>query len=191
MNTGMQDAFNLSWKLNLIANGIAKPSLLDSYSVERSAVGDMVLRNAGRLTEAAVTRNPLAQRLRNTVVKFALGFPTVGHIVADTMAELNIGYPESPLSVAGSLHAHGIKPGARWPEKLPGDTSMSRFSAIGPADAVADLVAKFPKLVEAAASSKRADPRDLIVVRPDGYVGFAGAASDHAGAEAYLRSVAA
>ena len=40
MNTGMQDAFNLSWKLAMVARGIAKPSLLDSYSVERSAVGD-------------------------------------------------------------------------------------------------------------------------------------------------------
>jgi 2-polyprenyl-6-methoxyphenol hydroxylase-like FAD-dependent oxidoreductase len=189
MNTGMQDAFNLSWKLNLVINGIAKPSLLDSYSVERSAVGDMVLRNAGRLTEAAITRNPIAQKMRNTVVKFALGFPLIGHIVADTMSELNIAYPESPLSVAGALHTHGVKPGMRWPEKLAADTSTSRFSAIGPAAAVAELAAKFPKLVEAA-SSTHADARDLILVRPDGYVGFAGAASDRVGAEAYLRKIA-
>ena len=59
-----------------------------------------------------------------------------------------------------------------------------------PADAVADLAAKFPKLVEVV-PSKRADPRDLVLVRPDGYVGFAGAASDRAGAEAYLRKIAA
>ena len=60
MNTGMQDAFNLAWKLGLVIGGVAKPSLLDSYSVERSAVGDMVLRNAGRMTEAAIMRNPVA-----------------------------------------------------------------------------------------------------------------------------------
>ncbi|HEX9329507.1 MAG TPA: FAD-dependent monooxygenase [Reyranella sp.] len=191
MNTGMQDAFNLSWKLNLVMNGIAKPSLLDSYSVERSAVGDMVLRNAGTMTEAAITRNPVVQTLRNTIVKFALGFPQVAHIVADTMSELNIGYPESPLTVAGSPHAHGVKPGVRWPDKLPSDITKSRFTAIGPADVAADLATKFPKLVQAAASSKYADPRDLILVRPDGYVGFAGAAADRAGAEAYLRGIAA
>ena len=191
MNTGMQDAFNLSWKLNLVSNGITKPSLLDSYSVERSAVGDMVLSNAGRLTDMAVTRNPVVQTLRNTIVKFALAFPQIGHIVADTMSELNIAYPTSPLSVAGSPHAHGVKPGTRWPEKLPADITKPRFTAIGPTDAAADLAAKFPKLVEAATSSKHADPRDLILVRPDGYVGFAGAASDRAGAEAYLRTIAA
>ncbi len=40
MNTGMQDVFNLAWKLKMVIAGTAKPSLLDSYSVERSAVGE-------------------------------------------------------------------------------------------------------------------------------------------------------
>ena len=190
MNTGMQDAFNLAWKLNLVINGIAKPSLLDSYSIERGAVGEMVLRNAGRLTEMAIMRNPVLQTVRNTVVKFAMGFPQVAHGMMDTMSELNIAYPESPLSVAGSRHAYAIKPGERWPEVLPADTSKPRFVAIGPADVVAGLAAKFPKLVDTA-TSKRADARDLILVRPDGYVGFAATVNDSAGAEAYLRNLAA
>jgi 2-polyprenyl-6-methoxyphenol hydroxylase-like FAD-dependent oxidoreductase len=191
MNTGMQDAFNLSWKLNLVIKGIAKPSLLDSYSTERSAVGEMVLSNAGRMTEAAIARNPVIQSLRNAMVKFALSFPQIGHVMADTLSELNIAYPKSPLSVAGAHPAHGPKPGHRWPEPIAADTGKSRFMAIGPADAVADLVAKFPNLVAAASGAKRADARDLTLVRPDGYVGFAGAASDRAGAEAYLRGIAA
>jgi hypothetical protein len=191
MNTGMQDAFNLSWKLNLVIKGIAKPSLLDSYSTERSAVGEMVLSNAGRMTEAAIARNPVIQSLRNAMVKFALSFPQIGHVMADTLSELNIAYPKSPLSVAGAHPAHGPKPGHRWPEPITADTGKSRFMAIGPADAVTDLVAKFPNLVEAASDAKRADARDLTLVRPDGYVGFAGAASDRAGAEAYLRTIAA
>jgi hypothetical protein len=107
------------------------------------------------------------------------------------LSELNIAYPDSPLSVAGAHHAHGTKPGVRWPERLPADTSKGRFIAIGPADVVADLAAKFPKLVEVASASKRADARDLILVRPDGYVGFAASASDRAGAEGYLRTFAA
>src|SRR5262249_14718643 len=73
MNTGMQDAFNLAWKLALVIEGSARPSLLDSYSPERSAVGDRVLKNAGRLTEAAILRNPLLQSIRNTVVRFGAG----------------------------------------------------------------------------------------------------------------------
>ncbi|HTG22308.1 MAG TPA: FAD-dependent monooxygenase [Reyranella sp.] len=188
MNTGMQDAFNLAWKLSLVIGGVCKPTLLDSYSVERSAVGDMVLRNAGRLTDAAIVRNPIIQGLRNTVVKFALGFPQLGHRVANLLAELDIGYPKSPLTVAGAHHSSARKAGERWPERLPADPGRARFTAIGPADAVSALAAKFPKLVQAAAG--RADARDLSLVRPDGYVGFAGAASDRAGAEAYLQNLA-
>jgi hypothetical protein len=191
MNTGMQDAFNLAWKLNLVITGAAKPSLLDTYSTERSAVGEMVLRNAGRMTEAAIARNPVIQSLRNTMVKFALSFPQIGHVMADTLSELNIAYPESPLSVTGAVHAPGVKPGTRWPEMLPADTSKSRFIAIGSTHVAADLAAKFPELVQAGTSSKRADALDLILVRPDGYVGFAGSAADRAGAEAYLRTIAA
>ena len=37
MNTGMQDAFNLAWKLAMVLHGAAKPSLLNSYSIERCA----------------------------------------------------------------------------------------------------------------------------------------------------------
>jgi 2-polyprenyl-6-methoxyphenol hydroxylase-like FAD-dependent oxidoreductase len=187
MNTGMQDAFNLAWKLSLVIGGVCKPSLLDSYSVERSAVGDMVLSNATRLTEAAIIRNPIVQGLRNTVVKFALGFPQLAHRAADTLAELNIGYPKSPLTVAGAHRPSGAKPGERWPDPLPPDPGKARFTAIGPADAVADLAAKFPKLVVPAPAATK----DLSLVRPDGYVGFAGAASDRDGAEAYLRELAA
>ena len=191
MNTGMQDAFNLAWKLALVAKGAAKPSLLASYSPERSAVGDMVLRNAGRMTDAAITRNPLLQALRNTFVKLALSFPQLVHVMADTLSELNIAYPESPLSTAGSPHAHATKPGLRWPEVLGAGTTVPRFAAIGPAAAVADLAKRFPGLVDPVGASPRADARDLLLVRPDGYVGFAGAASDTAGAAAYLAAIAA
>ncbi|MCA0305243.1 MAG: FAD-dependent monooxygenase [Proteobacteria bacterium] len=191
MNTGMQDAFNLAWKLAHVVKGTAKRSLLDSYSPERSAVGDMVLRNAGRMTDAAITRNPLLQTLRNTVVKFALSFPQVVHVMADTLSELNIAYPDSPLSKSGAPRAHGVRPGQRWPEVLVAGARLPRFAAVGPADVVTDLVRRFPALVQPARESMRGDPRDLVLVRPDGYVGFAGAASDAAGAASYLAAIAA
>ena len=83
----------------------------------------------------------------------------------------------------------GRKAGARWPERLPPDPGKARFTAIGPADVMAGLAAKFPKLVQAAPASGRADARDLLLVRPDGYIGFAGSASDQSGAEAYLKAL--
>ena len=61
MNTGMQDAVNLAWKLALVLRGEAAPGLLDSYGPERNAVGETVLRNATRLTDMATLAHPAAQ----------------------------------------------------------------------------------------------------------------------------------
>lgn len=190
MNTGMQDAFNLAWKLALVIKGAAKPSLLDSYSPERSGVGEIVLRNAGRLTEAATLRNPIAQGLRNTIVKFATGFPAIRHKIADQLTEMDIGYPASPLTAKNGAVARGPKSGERWPDRLPAGAGGMRFTALGEAETVATLAAKFPHLVTALPAKEPEHKTALRLIRPDGYVGFAGAAKDLAKAEAYLAAIA-
>jgi 2-polyprenyl-6-methoxyphenol hydroxylase-like FAD-dependent oxidoreductase len=189
MNTGMQDAFNLAWKLAMVISGRAQPGLLDSYSPERGAVGDRVLRNAGRLTEAAIVRNPVIQDVRNTIVRFAVGFPLIQHKVADQLSELDIGYPESPLSVTGHHFPQGPKVGERWPKPLPTGSGAAKFTAIGPAVDVAAIAAKYPGLVVAQEDST--PDHALRLVRPDGYVGFAGTSADRHRAEAYLAIIAA
>jgi len=189
MNTGMQDAFNLAWKLAMVISGRAQPGLLDSYSPERGAVGDRVLRNAGRLTEAAIVRNPVIQDVRNTIVRFAVGFPLIQHKVADQLSELDIGYPESPLSVTGHHFPQGPKVGERWPKPLPTGSGAAKFTAIGPAADVAAIAAKYPGL--AVAQEDSTPDHALRLVRPDGYVGFAGTSADRHRAEAYLAIIAA
>src|SRR6195952_506517 len=73
MNTGMQDAFNLAWKLALVTRGSCAESLLDSYSAERSAVGNEVLKSAGRLTTIGTLRSPVLQTVRDVVGHAVLG----------------------------------------------------------------------------------------------------------------------
>lgn len=97
MNTGMQDAINLAWKLGLVARGRAGEALLDSYSRERSAVGDMVLRNAGALTRMATLRHRRAQRLRNALLPLAASTAAVTRRIRDTLGELSIAYRRSPI----------------------------------------------------------------------------------------------
>lgn len=190
MNTGMQDAFNLAWKLALVIEGAAKPSLLDSYSPERTAVGDRVLKNAGRLTEAATVSNPLLQDVRNAIVRFAATFPHFRHKVADQLAEMDIGYPDSPLTARNGHPADGPRAGERWPHRLPEEAGGRKFTALGPTDVVADLAAKFPKLVVAAPAQNPSHATALRLIRPDGYVGFAGSPNDALRAEAYLAVLA-
>jgi hypothetical protein len=190
MNTGMQDAFNLAWKLALVIGGSARPALLDSYSPERTAVGNRVLRNAGRMTEVATLRNPMLQSVRNTVARFATSLPFVQHKMANTLSEMDIGYPESPLTVRDGDSGPGPKAGERWPERLPAGAGGMKFVAVGPTDVTAALAAKYPQLV-VAANAQGAHAAGLRLIRPDGYVGYAGPAKDPLHAEAYLSALAA
>jgi 2-polyprenyl-6-methoxyphenol hydroxylase-like FAD-dependent oxidoreductase len=99
MNTGMQDAFNLAWKLALVQRGQGQTEpLLQSYSVERSAIGDQVLHNAERFTTLATLRNPTAQWLRNHIAPIVGSFQFVRDKIRDDWFELSINYQNSPLS---------------------------------------------------------------------------------------------
>jgi len=82
----------------------------------------------------------------------------------------------------------GPKAGERWPEKLPAGAVGTKFVAAGPADVTAALAAKYPQLVVAADAPSTAG---LRLIRPDGYVGYAGSARDPLHAEAYLAMLAA
>jgi 2-polyprenyl-6-methoxyphenol hydroxylase-like FAD-dependent oxidoreductase len=118
MNTGMQDAFNLAWKLALVVGGAARETLLDSYTAERSAVGEMVLRNATRLTQLATVRNPLLQFVRNHAALLAGRLSAVQQRFVADLTELAVHYPKSPLNADDPGHAWDdrVKPGDRLPD---------------------------------------------------------------------------
>ena len=90
MNTGMQDAFNLAWKLALVLRGQAAPALLDSYSPERSAIGDQVLRNAGAMTRVALLHNPLLRELRDLAAGSLGRLPAIQQRIVDQLTELDL-----------------------------------------------------------------------------------------------------
>jgi 2-polyprenyl-6-methoxyphenol hydroxylase-like FAD-dependent oxidoreductase len=119
MNTGMQDAFNLAWKLALVHLGRARSApLLDSYSIERDAVGKMVLKNAGTFTSMAMIRNPLLQFLRNNLIAIATKFSAVQQRAIATLTETAVHYPVSPLNAEDPGPAwHGdLNAGDRLPD---------------------------------------------------------------------------
>src|ERR671916_1040895 len=68
MNTGIQDAYNLAWKLALVVEGRAPDSLLDSYHEERHPIGQRLLRTTDRMFSVVATRNPLLIALRNLML---------------------------------------------------------------------------------------------------------------------------
>jgi len=118
MNTGMQDAFNLAWKLALVHKGHAKPSLLASYTQERSAVGDMVLRDAGLFTRVAMIRNPVLQFMRNHMMALAGKLTAVQERAIGQLTEMAVHYPDSSLTIdhpGGAWHGE-VKTGDRLPD---------------------------------------------------------------------------
>lgn len=97
MNTGLQDAYNLAWKLALTQRGLATERLLDSYHAERYPVGHRVLHETDRMTKAFTLKNPVAIQLRNQLMKFLTSFEVVKDKLANNMAELLVQYPHSPI----------------------------------------------------------------------------------------------
>ncbi len=192
MNTGMQDAFNLAWKLALVARLVCDDSLLDSYSAERSEVGEEVLRSSARLTKVGTLSNPIAAELRNLVARFALGLAPVQHAFADQMTQVSVGYPHSPLN-RPAFASHGPKPGERV-EPVAGEIPFGagdtpRFALLAaPSRTASDLIAGFPQLLESSARTAL-DSNSAWLVRPDGYVAAVAPAADLGSISSVLRQI--
>jgi len=92
MNTGIQDAFNLAWKVALVAQGLATPALLDSYQSERLPVARSVVNLTDRMTRTATAQHGAIQHLRNLLVPILTGIPFVKEAMAERLAEVTIDY---------------------------------------------------------------------------------------------------
>ncbi len=204
MNTGMQDAYNLAWKLRLAWTGAAAPGLLDSYHAERHPVGAQVIRNAGRLTRALAHGGAVAQHARELAVSTLVGHTPLRERLAVQLSETTIAYHGSPI-VSGlprRTEDYGpLRPGdvAPIPVALAGaiDPAVHTVLLFGPGGAatVAALRANFGPHVEVV----RVDDPDgsigarygageglLAVVRPDGYLAYLGEPDDVTQAERAL-----
>lgn len=103
MNTGIQDACNLAWKLAIVLDGGAHPRLLDSYDAERRPVGEEVVGRTVRHATAGGVQT--ATDDRTTVML--------------REAQLLVAYPDSPLTAtngAGPTDADCPGPGDRAPD---------------------------------------------------------------------------
>ncbi len=97
LNTGLQDAYNLAWKLGLVVRGAAKASLLSSYDAEREPVAKALLAGTGSATKVATLRHPVGQQLRNSVAGFLTSLDVVQQRLTRNVGELNLDYRQSPI----------------------------------------------------------------------------------------------
>jgi 2-polyprenyl-6-methoxyphenol hydroxylase-like FAD-dependent oxidoreductase len=121
MNTGIQDAVNLGWKLAQILRGGTDPGLLDTYEAERAPIGKMVLRFTDRAFTIAASTKPTVRfartRLGPAVIPLALKARTARAYAFRTVAQLDIRYRHSRLSQDGpNPPRKGPKAGDRLPD---------------------------------------------------------------------------
>jgi hypothetical protein len=117
MNTSIQDALNLSWKLALTANGQTSRQLLNSYATEWQQVGDALLRATDLTTHLALTRNPILSALRDALTPMLFSsLPVAAHRLAESLAEMNVAYPGSPITVDQRDRKQSPRAGDRAPD---------------------------------------------------------------------------
>jgi 2-polyprenyl-6-methoxyphenol hydroxylase-like FAD-dependent oxidoreductase len=128
MNTGVQDAVNLGWKLALVGAGAAPPALLDTYEAERMPVARRVLAMTDRAFRVATSTGPLISTVRTRLVPrlvpAALAITPARAWAFRAVGELSLHYRHGPLT-AGRLvpWQAGPGPGDRLPDApLPGTT---------------------------------------------------------------------
>jgi 2-polyprenyl-6-methoxyphenol hydroxylase-like FAD-dependent oxidoreductase len=114
MNTGMQDAFNLCWKLAMVIKGDAGDSLLDSYDAERHPIGTSVIDFTSALTKVG-TLTGLARIARNTAIRVIGRIPPALRFMAGNVTETNIAYQGSPVTLAATLRHAKVQPGQHVP----------------------------------------------------------------------------
>src|SRR5262249_20091847 len=168
MNTGLQDAWNLAWKLDLVLRGRAGSRLLDTYSAERRPVIREVIRTTHFLTTAMGTANRLAQALRDAAIPIVTRLPPFRRAFVQTLSQLGVTYRGSPIvEGAGKRHLEDSMRGGKGIASrfllLLGDEAEPSI-----AEAAKRLAASLSDLVE----FRSVRGSGLTLVRPDGYIAF-------------------
>ncbi len=205
MNTGIQDAANLGWKLARVLAGASSDALLDSYEAERRPVAQAILADSDRQMSAVATPPRLVCPLLRPVLRAGFARRQL------STRNDHPNYRSGPLTSAQTRrHSHvragDLAPGAplriagRWTslhELLRHDrTTVLVFQPIGPDH---DALAEHARVLDVGSATDpigelrrtfAAGHKSAVVVRPDGYVGLLAHHDGPCAAADYLRSLA-
>ncbi|MDX6742282.1 FAD-dependent monooxygenase [Actinocorallia sp. A-T 12471] len=165
MNTGLQDAANLSWRLVSGLRG-APDGLLDGYHTERHPVGRAVLRSSGTLIRAAMLRSRPARALRTFMARSALAIPRIRTRLLGEISGIGVAYPRPP----------GTHPlvGTRAPD-LPLTTGNRLYEALRGGHFLLLTSTDHPTLPAhiPTATPTTTPPAPFTLIRPDAYIAWA------------------
>ncbi|SEP39230.1 FAD-dependent oxidoreductase [Amycolatopsis saalfeldensis] len=198
MNTGIQDAHNLGWKLAAVVHG-ASPALLDSYGAERRpvAAGVLALSNA-RLKQTTEDKGFPSRRDTSTL-QLGIGYrdSALARDDRDETASLRAGdrAPDAPelTTVDGSCRLFDLTRGGRFSlldfgaapaaEALP--SGLRTFRVVGRPAGPNDVADTEGHLADAYGAGEHT----LVLIRPDGYVALISDTGDFSAVSGYLAAL--
>jgi 2-polyprenyl-6-methoxyphenol hydroxylase-like FAD-dependent oxidoreductase len=168
MNTGLQDAWNLVWKLDFATRDGASEPLLDSYSTERRPVIRNVIRVTHFITQAMGTPSRFAQAIRDTVIPVVSRLGPFQHAFVQRLSQLGITYGGSSI-VEGAGQRYFDESlrggeGVRSQYLLQLDSEASAMTK----QAAQQLAEDYRNLVELRLTRRRG----IALIRPDGYIAY-------------------
>jgi hypothetical protein len=214
MNSGLQDAYNLAWKLALVIKGDADASLLDSYQAERLPVAQRLLQTTDRAFMLVVKETWLAALIRTQLLArtaaFAMRIERVRKFAFRTISQIGIRYRGSALSrTLPGVPDAAPRAGDRFPwlrlqlrddgpsEDLFETLDDTRFNLLVFGQPAASAGTELPSALRAYAIPSNAVNETALagvhisgpafyLLRPDGHVALAGTRLDITALRAYL-----
>lgn len=214
MNTGIQDAYNLAWKLSLVLRGEAGERLLDTYNEERLENARNLLRSTDRMFQLAASPEWFLSFLRTNVFPAVAGhlfrYDAVKRFVFPLVSQIGINYRHSSLSRHEEDDDFKVKAGDRMPYFLvdgesvydrlrqpkfhllvftdePGSPQATEAAGTNPDLVDFNVIPLGPQVKEVFGTDRPFN----VLLRPDNYVGYISAGPPSGELKAYLNDFAA
>ncbi|MGD0472069.1 MAG: FAD-dependent monooxygenase [Candidatus Velthaea sp.] len=192
MNTGLQDAWNLAWKLDFVLRGWGSDGLLDTYSLERHPIAKSVIFVTDAITRAMSTPNMLAQTARDTFIPLLTRLAPFRRVFVSNLSELGVSIGGSPIVDGPGRRAADAIVRIGGVRKRTYEVLGDRYLLICPAaDAAvasaADALARNYGNAVSVCTPGTDDERRVRLVRPDAYVAYDRVLGEGAAAFAAIR----
>ena len=167
-NSGVQDADNLAWKLDLVLKGLADDALLDSYCVEREHGADENILNSSRATDFMTPKTKVSKTFRNAVLNLAGRHAFARPLVNSGRLSVPCAYPDFPLFGVDALDGPVVsRPGAPCPDAPVGDGFL--LDSLGGDFTLLAIAGAAPAPVSAYGITTQvvhiSDPSDMLATR--------------------------
>ena len=219
MNTGIQDAYNLAWKLALVVRNRANESLLESYEMERRPVGKEVVASTTRASANLGDETAAPDRLEGTqllvsyrgtdwVENATFSASSIGPVAGDRVPDCHnlnragVGFPLRLFDVLrGTDHVllaycpdlASLQLLAKFMLRLRelGIFDIVRAAAIAPAEQLWEAPPQLPVYIDSVGSFSKMFGKEALalLVRPDGYLAWRGQDLGDAGLAHHLTRV--